>query len=277
MRGQIDLLDGSSWEIAAGDRHTALLVSCLSKAMQLEPIQSPACRLLVIKDHHRAHSPNTNEYHKLRLLASNRSNTLTYALLPSDSDRISALQLMQLSFVISQQAQTRGGILLHGALAEWEGNGVILAGRSGAGKTTASRRLAAPWKSLCDDFTLIVRDVQGRYWAHPWPTWSRFSLGSHEESWNVQHAVPLKAIFFLQQSQRDRIEAIGSGRAVCLLVSSWEQARQGMPYGVRKDTAKTLRLHCFDNICDLERHVPCSILHLSLHETFWEQIEQFLL
>lgn len=79
--------------------------------------------------------------------------------------------------VIVLDVENRGGLLLHGALAECKRQGVILAGPGTVGKTTASRRLRLPWHSLSDDATLVVRDRAGRFGAHPWPTWSRFMFG----------------------------------------------------------------------------------------------------
>ena len=63
------------------------------------------------------------------------------AVISDESHEMLAFQLMHLSLVICRDAQHRGGVLLHGALAGWNGNGVILAGPGGRGKTTASRRL----------------------------------------------------------------------------------------------------------------------------------------
>jgi hypothetical protein len=35
--------------------------------------------------------------------------------------------------------------------------GILLAGRSGVGKSTAVQRLLHPWQALADDVTLVVR------------------------------------------------------------------------------------------------------------------------
>ena len=102
---------------------------------------------------------------------------------------------------------------MHGALAEENGIGVILAAPGGTGKTTASDRLPAPWRSLCDDTTLVVRDSQGKYWGHPWPTWSRFLEGGPGGTWEVQEAVPLRGVFFLSQAPEDLTEPLGPGHA----------------------------------------------------------------
>jgi SynChlorMet cassette protein ScmC len=74
-------------------------------------------------------------------------------------------RVMAVSYVFSRAVEARGGLLIHGALAEWNGKGVILAGKSGVGKSTASARLTPAWRSLSDDATLIVPDGPMRYKA----------------------------------------------------------------------------------------------------------------
>jgi hypothetical protein len=117
----------------------------------------------------------------------------------------------------------------------------------------ASQRLPAPWRSLCDDTTLVVRDPHGRYWAHPWPTWSRFQNGGPGGAWDVQRAVPLAALFVLAQAEECRAERIGSGQAVSLLVEGVKQASQFMPLGLFKEEVHALHLEGFNNLCALAR------------------------
>jgi SynChlorMet cassette protein ScmC len=183
---------------------------------------------------------------------------------------------MQLSLVIARDVQARGGVLIHGALAERDGIGVILAAPGGTGKTTASNRLPAPWRSLCDDTTLVVRDPQGNYWAHPWPTWSRFLGGESGGTWDVQNAVPLEGVFFLSRAVEDRVESVGPGHAVSLLVECAEQASQLMAQDLKKEETRALRLERFNNLCALARIVPTHVLHISLTGAFWQEIEQTL-
>lgn len=272
MARQIRLTDGSSWEIVAGHQQTIPIVACLSKAMQFRLVQQPVCRLIVLNECNPHFTPGTDTRQIARCSYKNE-NTVTCSLFPADNETTFVLQLRQLSLVLSQYSQTRGGVLLHGALAEWADQGIILAGRSGVGKTTASQRLVSPWKSLSDDLTLVVSDTQGKYWAHPWPTWSRFLPNGSGGTWDVQHAVPLKGIFFLTQAHNDLVESIGPGRAVGLLVNSCAQAGWGMPESVHAEQQKLLCLQCFDNICRLGQTVACYILHLSLSGAFWYDIE----
>ena len=181
---------------------------------------------------------------------------------------------MQLSLVIARDVQARGGVLIHGALAERDGIGVILAAPGGTGKTTASRRLPAPWRSLCDDTTLVVRDPRGNYRAHPWPTWSRFLDGGPGGTWDVQSAVPVKGIFFLAQAVEDKVERVGPGQAVSLLMEVVRQVSTLMASGLCQEELRALHLERFNNLCALARVVPAHVLHISLSGAFWQQIEQ---
>ena len=165
---------------------------------------------------------------------------------------------------------------MHGALAERDGIGVILVAPGGTGKTTASNRLPAPWRSLSDDTTLVVRDPQGNYWAHPWPTWSRFLDGGPGGTWDVQSAVPVKGIFVLAQAAQDRAERVGPGQAVSLLGECVGQVSGFMTPGLPKEELQALHLERFNNLCALARVVPTHVLHISLTGAFWQEIEQAL-
>ncbi len=138
------------------------------------------------------------------------TNGAIYPFRPMSSGKVSFRHLFGLSFVITQQA--RNALLLHGALAEHAGRGVILIAQGGTGKTTASQRLPSPWYSHSDDITLVVRDTTGQYWAHPWPTLNQFREDGAGGRWCVQQAVPLKHIYQLTQAETDRLEPVGRGK-----------------------------------------------------------------
>ncbi len=287
------LADGSRWVIAAGDEEAASIVSRLADAMQLRvksPSASPpparlgtnwtgaalaprrgkARRLLVLVDAHEPESSPATRHAPLHF-EDDVPVVCVLASFPHGDGRY--VQLMELSSILARDAQNRGGVLLHGALAEKDGIGVILAAPGGTGKTTASDRLPAPWRSLCDDTTLVVRDSQGNHWAHPWPTWSRFLWGEPGGTWDVQNAVPLKGIFFLSQAVEDRAESVGPGHAVTLLVECAKQASQLMTRGLSREEARALHLERFGNLCALARAVPAHVLHISLTGAFWQEIE----
>jgi SynChlorMet cassette protein ScmC len=234
------------------------------------PPHGNLCRLLVQVD---AHTFVTDCY--APLLAEDDGFVVCALRSFTHSDGL-FIQLMQLSLIIARDVQSRGGVLIHGALAERDGIGVILAAPGGTGKTSASNRLPAPWRSLCDDTTLVVRDLQGNYWAHPWPTWSRFLDGGPGGTWDVQTAVPLKGIFFLSHAVEDLVEFVGPGHAVSLLVECVKQASMFMAPGLSQEETRALHLEWFNNLCALAQVVPTHVLHISLTGAFWQEIEQML-
>jgi SynChlorMet cassette protein ScmC len=286
LRHHLALADGTGWVIAAGDDHAASIVSQLGTAMQLRVMSPSAWRHLVTRPHH-------GKVRRLRVLidADNPRAPLATCHPPlplggdgdvvcvlraiPDNDGLS-IQLMALSLILAHDAQIRGGVLLHGALAEEDGAGVILAAPGGTGKTTASDRLVAPWRSLCDDATMVVRGADGSYLAHPWPTWSRFRDGASGGTWDVQQAVPLKGVFFLSQAATNRVESVGHGHAVSLLVACAEQTTQLMTRGLTSQDIRALHLQRFSNLCALALGVPTHVLHVSLTGAFWHEIEQAL-
>ena len=272
------LADGSHWVIAAGDEKAASIVSQLVSTMQLRITPGAIehsqhgnlCRLLVQVD------VLTSVADCYVPLASENDGVVVCVLSPCENWGGPYVNLVRLSLIFAREAQARGGVLIHGALAERDGCGVILAAPGGTGKTTASNRLPAPWRSLCDDTTLVVRDPQGNYWAHPWPTWSRFLDKGPGGTWDVQSAVPVKGIFFLAQAVEDRMERIGPGQAVSLLGEFAGQVSMFMAPGLWKDELHALYLERFNNLCALARIIPAHVLHIGLTGAFWQEIDQAL-
>ncbi len=272
------LVDGVRWEIAAENEAAVAIVSRLGNTMQLHELKgalapsSPGTlrRLLVKVEEH------TTELNSYVPLALEHDGTVRCILSPDAHWGGPQVNLMRLSLVFAREAQARGGVLLHGALAERDGNGVIWVAPGGTGKSTASNRLLPPWHSLCDDTTLVVRDGDGKYWAHPWPTWSRFQDNGPGGTWDVQRAVPLKAVFVLTQAPIDRTERVGPGQAVSLLTESVAQASIFMTMGLPKDELRALYLERFNNLCSLTRVIPAHLLYISLTGAFWHEIEQVL-
>jgi SynChlorMet cassette protein ScmC len=278
VRYDLFLADGSRWRIAAGNEEAISIVSQLGCIMQLRMCSGASensnhgnlNHLLVKID---THAPVTDWYVPL---ASENDGVVVCVLRPSDFWGGSYVNLVRLSLILAHESQAHGGVLVHGALAERDGMGVILAAPGGRGKTTASNRLPVPWRSLCDDTTLVVRNPQGDYWAHPWPTWSRFLDGGPGGTWDVQKAVPVKGIFFLVQAGKDRVDRVDPGQAVGLLEESVGQTSAFMASGLCKEEIRALHLEQFNNLCTLARVIPTHTLRLSLTGTFWQEIEQTL-
>jgi SynChlorMet cassette protein ScmC len=169
-----------------------------------------------------------------------------------------------------------GGLPVHGALVEMNGSGIILAGRSGVGKSTACRRLSPPWRVLGDDLCLVVRDVSGSYRVHPLPTWSAIREKGGPRLCTSGASVPLRAIFFLQQAPRDTSQEMKkSMAAVSLTASTMEVFRSVDPLFPTQEEAG-MKKALYDNAASIAMAVPACILRISLTGCFWEKIETLL-
>lgn len=270
------LADGTAWTFFAGDETGMPLTRALASAMRLSPASAPAPWNLILS----GDIPPGARQPELPLIlektAGTAGSTITCQFVRICNNIDLTDQLMELGLLVGSSVESRGGLLLHGALAEKDGQGILLAGPSDVGKTTASRRLPPPWRSRSDDCTLLVRDQDGRYLAHPWPTWSSFLEGDRGQNWDVQASVPLRAIFLLTQSSSDRVTPLRPVEAACMLYEIAEQPWYGLNSEYDKTKLRKLRSRRFANICELARGIPAYTLHLSRDGAFWEQIEQVL-
>jgi SynChlorMet cassette protein ScmC len=176
-------------------------------------------------------------------------------------------------YPIFLQSQANRGLPLHAALLERKGKGIVIAAPSGTGKSTCCHRIPPPWNVLCDDQTLAVCDSAGRYFAHPFPTWSEFAKGRSDRSWNVQRYVPLAGIFILQQSKTDFLKELGQGEAAPLIYHSARHICQRNLNYLKPDELDFARKMLFENACQMTKSVPAYLLGASLTGRFWEQIE----
>ena len=168
-----------------------------------------------------------------------------------------------------------GGLVIHGALLEQKGSGVLLLGKSGVGKTTCCRRLPSGWRVLGDDLALVARDREGRFLVHPLPTWSVVESGRPEWPCRFNEPVTLEALFVLGQSSADSIEKLRGAEAAVAINQASDEAlmpldiahsRRGLP------GRKTL----FLNAVALSAVIPTFRLHVSLQGRFWEKIEEVI-
>ena len=100
--------------------------------------------------------------------------------------------------------------------------------------------------------------------------------GDGSITWAVEQAVPLRAIFILEQSANDRLEPIGTGRAVTLLNELSRQASDHLLRNMPRADIGTFNLRRFENLCALAQSLPAYLLHVSLNGTFWKLIERAL-
>jgi len=169
-----------------------------------------------------------------------------------------------------------GGLPFHACLAGHDGAGVLLAAPGGGGKSTCARRLPPPWKVLCDDETLIVRDPKGCYFVHPFPTWSNFFWRREERTWDVQKSLPLSAIFFIKKGKRDEVIPMGRAEAAARMYQAAQQVclRNWRYFSAEEERQEKEKL--FANACGLSKKIPGFTLHVSLKGQFWKEVEKVL-
>ena len=188
--------------------------------------------------------------------------------------RIDQMRRAMLPFY--EAVAARGGLPLHAALAEIGGQGVILAGVSGAGKSTCSRRFPAPWRILSDDLAVVVPCEDGTLRAHPLPTWSAVKAQTVERPCVLQHSVPVRAIFFLVQSDTETAVPVGAGRAALSIYDAAMQVFMSVDFAAGIPGGSTYTRILFENAAEMAAAVPAFVLQVSLRGCFWECIERAL-
>ena len=101
----------------------------------------------------------------------------------------------------------RNGIIIHSNGFNIGGKGVLLTGNSGVGKSTLSKMLKnCGHNILCDDRMFTIKKKDG-FWIYG--SWCH---GTVPDSSSM--AVPLKAIFFLEQSKENTISLIENKKVI---------------------------------------------------------------
>jgi hypothetical protein len=104
-----------------------------------------------------------------------------------------------------------GGVLMHAAAIAGRDGALLVAGPSGAGKTTMSRAAANAGAHVLSDERTIVRPQDGGGWlvgGTPWPGEGGFA---------ENRSVPLRGLILLEQAERDELTALTPARALALL------------------------------------------------------------
>ena len=254
--------DGVRWTIRALDAEAVATVRDLGKVFRLGPTLGRG-RLCSVSGQKQARGGRWAD-----------GRGLACRLGPARSWPGEVLRMDRVVTAIAERSLTRGGLLLHGALAVRDGAGFVLAGPSGIGKSTASRRLPAPWESLSDDCVFVARDPDGRYWAHPWPTWSRLRDNGLVASWPVEQAVPLKALLFLRQSASDRAEPVATTPAAALVIESAHLLARLVMFRPNTGGSRAVCTRYLRAARALTAAVPAFNLNVSPAGRFWEEIER---
>lgn len=171
----------------------------------------------------------------------------------------------------------KGGLPLHSSLIEFQGRGILLAGPGDTGKTTCCSRLPENWKPMCDDETLVVFNKKQTYHAHPFPTWSNYFWERSEPTYDVQYALPVSAIFFLEQHATDEVISLGQGESAAMICQSSMQMFARFLRNTDKESKSKHLSTIFSNACQMAKAIPAFKLRVSLNGRFWEKIETVLI
>lgn len=234
----------------------------------------------LISQLHADHTPRVGwgfeDFGLVRLWSHADMNDLICELAPVKDYPREVLQMWYSMHAMYRGLCLHGGLPLHCALIERNGKGVALIAGEGTGKSTCCRRLQPPWKALSDDLALVVPAGEGRYTAHPLPTWSDHIIGNRSHTWSVEQGIPVAGIFFLEQADRDEALAIGQGRAAVAVTKSASYVctrDSGQKYA---EQTRNVRTTLFRNATELARNVPAFLLRISLDGPFWLEIENAL-
>ena len=121
----------------------------------------------------------------------------------AETNHIGYLESLAIYRKIAEKMIDYGGFLLHGAVLDYNGEGVAFLAKSGTGKTTH----ITLWKKLLDSkITVIngdkplIRNINGSFYAYgtPW---------AGKEGWQTNSRTKLKKICFLARGTENRIES----------------------------------------------------------------------
>jgi SynChlorMet cassette protein ScmC len=184
--------------------------------------------------------------------------------------------LLAISFVVHNELIPEGGIPIHSLVLEYKGQGVLLVGKSGSGKTTSYKKIQPPWKALSDDHAFIVKKGN-KYRLHPFVTISECLETNNPIPRDLNFFVPLKMIFFLNKSEKDEVILINQSQAA---YEFYNAAIALIKFYYKNFTTnpelKSFRTNIFNNACDIIKSVPSFQLNASLGGRFWEKIQERL-
>lgn len=186
-------------------------------------------------------------------------------------------QLSILTSVVAGYLLKSGGFLVHAALSEYKGDGILLAGASGSGKTTMSRSFKPPWISHSDDLSIVIPREDFCFDAVPMPTWSSMfgkKNSIKKRRWNAIKRIPLKAVLFFEHGLGAKIERQGQGEALCLLNELARQSNELLISGLGKSTIVKLNTSSFKNIHKFVKNISAYSLKFELKSDFLKKIEK---
>lgn len=151
-----------------------------------------------------------------------------------------------LRFFAAHKALDQGGVVLHSAGLVFDNQAYIFVGRSGAGKTTLTRKAyQGGAKILSDDINIILPDKGfTTHYAHAVPFTGEFGRTLIHRG--GQENFPIAGIFLLEQGDQLMIRSINKSDAIAKLLV-------GSPFVNTDEFESTL---LFDSLTALLRRVP---------------------
>lgn len=290
---RLSLGDGNRWWIT-GDEALINWVDKFSTIMKLEPCESKGFSKIIfskMKDVHGAKSKENDEFYQnggcrnfeerwisykdINLGCQNNMSGVTCEVNNDIDGGREFLNMWAALQLIYQKSIAKGGLPFHAGLVELDGQGILLAGPGGRGKSTCCRHLPGYWKVLSDDETLIVRG-KNTYLAHPFPTWSDYLRKRAQKTWNIQYFVAVCAIFFIEHAKTDGVVPIGNGQAATLMNESANQVCCKFWHRLDKKNQRDYKRKVFSNACEMAREIPAFRLRVSLEGKFWEKMEKVI-
>lgn len=167
-----------------------------------------------------------------------------------------------------------GGAIVHGGLASYNSQGVLLTAPPSGGKTTAFSTTPTNWQLESDDAALVWPVAENKFLISPLPTWSVL-LGINPQldrivQWQVGINFSLAGVFFLEKAVAIVLTHQRPLEAVFPLyraLSEYPTVIMGRaPY----------RVNLFSAAAALARAVPAWSLQLPREGNFWPLLEEEL-
>ncbi len=181
--------------------------------------------------------------------------------------QLRGFMVRQLFFIGVLPALLRGNaFLVHGVLAERRGEGILISGPSGIGKSTTAARLNSDFTVLCDDCMLLFRCGDGRWIASPVPTWSRWILGKPAFPVDSNKQIELKAFYLLERGEHGVFDFL-PGEALPGVAPSFTDMVRWHTGSYPGDVAKKLLNNALSGAMALAGSLPGKRFRVKLDET----------
>lgn len=149
--------------------------------------------------------------------------------------------------------------LFHGGLTvDDNGNGCILCGPSGVGKSTAVKKAGTIWEILSDDL-IYISFIDGKCFAQPGPTWSSYLLDKERPvDCDISRIVEVKNTIILSRIGEIGISELKPMQAGLMIANSFIEMTGWMAGLMReKQLSAELRKKAFDAVALMQKSTNC--------------------